>query len=557
MKRRVGIAVAGVLAALSAGCGVKEASYKGEPGIVNVRRITESQYRHTVQDLFGDKIVITGRFEPEMRDEGLLAIGSAKLSITPSGFEQYVSIGFNVASAAVSEENRETAIPCKPAGAKAADDACAAQVIAQYGRGLFRRPLTPAELAKRVEIAGAIANERGDFYSGIAESITSLLVAPEFLFRVETAEAFPGRNGEVRLDGYSKAARLSYFFWDTTPDAELLQLAESGEIHNPKVLKAQIERLSSSPRLEAGARAFFDDMMQNDLYATLIKDPELYPKFSLAIAQSAREQTLRTLVDHLITREGDYRDIFTTRETFIDRSLASVYKVPYLGDGGWVPYTVPEEQESAGVLTQVSFLSLFSHPGQSSPTKRGVAVNEIFLCTPTPLAPANVDFSIINDTTNPNLRTVRQRLLAHSLDASCSGCHDLSDPVGLSLERFDTIGQFRTMENGDLIDVTAKFHGKEFEGASGLGQVLKEDPKTPRCIVRNVFAYAVGRAPHPSDDEFIDAQTRRFAGSGYEYPALLERIATTNEFFAFDPTATAASEQVAARSDANQEGGLQ
>jgi hypothetical protein len=534
MKRSHGIAaLVFALAAGVAGC-TQEVGVKGEPGVVNVRRITESQYRHTVADLFGDKIAITGRFEPEMRDEGLLAIGSAKLSITPSGFEQYFAIASNVSNAAVSEDNREKIVPCTPADPKAADDACARQTLAHYGRLLFRRPLSETELAARVSVASATAGRRKDFYSGLAEGFTGLLVAPEFLFRIESAEAFPSREGEVRLDGYTKAARLSYFFWDTTPDDELLNLAATGDIHKHDILRKQIDRLSSSPKLEQGARAFFDDMLQNDLYATLTKDPLLYPKFSLAVAESAREQTLKTLVDHLITRKRDYRDIFTTRDTFLDRSLAAIYKVPYLGDGDWVSYTVPEDLEAAGILTQAGFLSLFSHPGRSSPTKRGVAVNEIFLCTPTPLPPANVDFSIVNDTQNPNMKTVRQRLLAHSLDESCASCHNLSDPLGLSLERFDSIGQFRMAENDEVIDVSARLDGKEFEGGTGLGETLHDDKRAPRCLVRNVFAYATGRASHPEDDKFIDAQTNSFKGSGYVYPDLLKRIARTNEFFGFE-----------------------
>ena len=111
---------------------------------------------------------------------------------------------------------------------------------------------------------------------------------------------------------------------------------------------------------------------------------DLTPKFSAAYVESAKEQTLKTFVDILVTRKGDYRDVFTTRETYINRLLASVYQVPYISTAAWTRYTVPADHDSAGVITQATFLALFSHPGRTSPTKRGVALNEIFLCSPTP-----------------------------------------------------------------------------------------------------------------------------------------------------------------------------
>ncbi len=112
---------------------------------------------------------------------------------------------------------------------------------------------------------------------------------------------------------------------------------------------------------------------------------------------------------------------------------------------------------------------MFSHPGRSSPTKRGVALQEIFLCLPTPDPPNDVDFSAVNDPNSP-IKTLRERLMAHATNKTCAACHKLSDPIGLSLEDFDTIGGYRTTENGEPIDVSATIEGKSFSGAQGLGQ---------------------------------------------------------------------------------------
>ena len=168
-------------------------------------------------------------------------------------------------------------------------------------------------------------------------------------------------------------------------------------------MQAQVTRLMASPRLETGMRAFFSDFLELDTLSSITKDPTIYPKYSDEVANSAREETLRTTIDLTLKKGGDFRDLFTTRKTFINRSLAWVYDVPYNLSGEWMPYEFRDSDGRSGIVTQAAMLGMFSHPGRSSPTKRGVALMDIFLCEPTPTPPANVDFSIVNDTNNPKV----------------------------------------------------------------------------------------------------------------------------------------------------------
>ena len=237
---------------------------------------------------------------------------------------------------------------------------------------------------------------------------------------------------------------------------------------------------------------------------------------------------MKVLIDLLVTKEGDYRDIFTTRDTFLNRPLASVYQVPYTYNEDWIRYTFPEEAGQAGLLTQTTFMMLFSHPGKSSPTIRGVKLHEIFMCEPTPLPPPDVDFSKVRDS---NEGTVRKRLLAHANNEGCAGCHLVSDPPGLALEHFDGLGQKRTVENGEMIDVSAEWEGTHFVGAQGLGMVLRENPKIPACLVRNVYAYGVGQATDDEIQPYLEKQSEAFAKNGYKVPALIGQIAASPEFF--------------------------
>jgi hypothetical protein len=311
-------------------------------------------------------------------------------------------------------------------------------------------------------------------------------------------------------------------------------------------LKKQIARLSASPRVEDGLRALGEDMMHFSLIDEKpTKNAEIYPKYSVALQEAAKEQTLRTMVDQLLTRKGDYLDLLTTRNTFLNKQVAAVYKVPYTFAADWVPYTFPEDSGRAGLQTQILFLALFSHPGRSSPTLRGVGLNEIFLCEETPLPPANVDFSIVNDTSNPLLKTVRSRLLAHATDETCAGCHNLSDPIGLSLEHFDGLGQPRLYENGELIDVTAELEGKKFDGAPGLAKLLHDEPRVPACFVKTVFSYGSGRVPTDEEQEkYLPKQDKAFAKDGYRYLGLVQRIASSSGFYSIPAPEAPPMEQV-------------
>ncbi len=195
-----------------------------------------------------------------------------------------------------------------------------------------------------------------------------------------------------------------------------------------------------------------------------------------------------------------------------------------------MPYEFPEDSGRSGVLTQASMLSMFSHPGRSSPTKRGVALMDIFLCQPTPSPPANVDFSIVNKTDGP-LKTVRERLMAHATNPICASCHTHSDPIGLSLEHFDSVGSKRLTENGAPIDVSGKMNRKDFNGAAGLGQILHDDPKVAACLVRKVYAYGVGQNSERLNKAAYADANQAFIDSGYRLRPLLRAIATSPAFF--------------------------
>lgn len=535
-----GLAALAATALLLAGCGPTEPTTTGAP--VKMRRLTEDQYRNSIVDIFGADITVPGRFEPILRPHfGLVATAASRAAVSPTGFEQYFNMAQGIATQVLAPGHREMFLPCAPASANAPDEACSRRFFAIVGRLLFRRPLTERELAVYVEAARASTDKVSDFYRGLGLGLEAMLVAPDFLYLVEVAEPAPGKPSHLRLDGWSKAARLSYLLWNTTPDELLLTAAERGELDDAEGMARQVDRLIASPRIRDGVRAFFADMLDLQRFDSVVKDPVIYPKFVRLVAADTPEQLIRTITHHVVDENRDYRDLFTTRATFMTRALGAVYNVPVAEANSWQPYDFAPEGERAGIHTLLEFLSAFSHDGRSSATLRGKAIRELLLCQPVPDPPSTVNFNLVQDTGNPLYKTARSRLSAHSNDAACAGCHKITDPIGLALENFDGIGAFRKLENGAPIDTAGELNGVSYADAKGLGAVLRNDPAVTACVARRAVEYAIGRPLVSGEQEWLDFVVERFAGEKFRFLELLRVIASSEAPYRIAEAASVAS----------------
>jgi len=497
-----------------------------------VRRLTEAQYRRTIEDLFGSDVEVVGRFEPDMRVDGLTAVGSSAVSITPGGLEQYDAIARHITEQVFDPVRRDKLVGCAPGPGDADGAKCAASFIRRIGLKLYRRPLEPARISAATVQTLASAKQLGSFAAGLGATLTGMLTSPGFLFRVDV----PAKSGlPGAIDGYSKATRLSFLLWNASPDDALIEAAASGALDRPGGLQVQVDRLIASPRFADGVRAFFTDFLQLGDIDNLSKDALIYPAFSTSIADATREQTLRTITDLLVTHRGDYRDLFTTRRIAMTRALGPIYDVP-VSRPGWSIYEFPAGDPREGLLTHASLLALHSHPGRTSPTLRGKAIRETLLCEKIPSPPANVNFAVVQDVNNPTLKTTRQRLEAHLDDEDCASCHKATDGLGLGLEQFDGAGQFRRMEQNIPIDVTGKFDKKAFDGAGDLGRLFRDSPKVSQCLVNTAWRYANGRNIGPGDQNQIDRLNQSFATNGYRFIDLMRTIALDPAFYAMPRT---------------------
>ncbi len=110
------------------------------------------------------------------------------------------------------------------------------------------------------------------------------------------------------------------------------------------------------------------------------------------------------------------------------------------------------------------------------------------------------------------------------------------DPIGLSLENFDGVGAYRTTDHGMPLDLSGDIDGHAFVAATGMSQLLRNDPRAPACLVRRLYRYATGHVETSGEEPAIAAVTKSFAESGYRFRDLAVALVASDGFrFAADP----------------------
>lgn len=484
-----------------------------------LRRLTAAQYRNAVRDVLGDDIVLPPALEPDLAASGLVALGAARAAVSAWGVEQYEAAAFDLAEQALAPERRARWLTCTPSGS--VDRVCAEQFVEAIGLRLWRRPLTEAEKGSLLDVAERAGTTLGDFDAGLRYALAAMLQSPAFLYRGELSDG-------GRFDDYALASRLSFFLWNTTPDEALLEAAAQGRLSTEDGLAEQARRLLDDPRARRGVRNFFTELFELYELDDMIKDPTVFVHYDAELGAAAREETLRVIEDLVFEQDGDFRDLLTTRKTFVNRRLAAIYQVRAPVREGFGEVTLPEGTRR-GLLGHVSTLALHSHPAASSAVLRGHFVRKVLLCGVIPPPPVGVNTALPEP--SATARTLRERNRVHLEDSACAGCHTLMDPIGLGLENFDGVGRWRAEDNEARIDPSGELDGVPFADAWDLAEAVRAHPALPTCLVRNVYRYATGVEEKTADEgALLDALTARFEAQGYSVRSLLYDVATSSGF---------------------------
>jgi hypothetical protein len=220
--------------------------------------------------------------------------------------------------------------------------------------------------------------------------------------------------------------------------------------------------------------------------------------------------------------------LFDADYTFVDAELAALYGVTAPPEGVWAKVTLPAAQQRAGILTHAGWLAMQSHTDVNSPTRRGLFIVEGLFCTDIPNPPPEVDAQPLQP--EPG-QTLREALEVHMTNEGCATCHVMTDPLGFAFESYDPIGQFREVEAGKPIDASGEVDGVgAFDGAAELMALVRDDPRLPGCLVRNVYMQGIGFVPGPEVAPALDQVELGFAEADHRMKRMLVELAASPLF---------------------------
>ncbi len=508
------------------------------PGPVVLPRLTEAQYRASVEDVLGGREVdpTLGPL-PQLPLEGdtnpylFYNVGATSTTLSEVGAQRYEESAHALAAAVVEQPARRAAvIGCEPA---MPGDACVTAAIDRLGRLLYRRELTAEESSRWARVSVDLAG--GDALAGLRLALAGMLQSPSFLYRVELGEPMldpePGREGWRRYSDLEVASRMAFLLWNAAPDDALLDAAESGALSSEDGIHAEALRMLEDPRTRRAVRAFFAQYLDlprlGDVHE---RDLERHPLFTPTLVVAMRTEMELVVDDVVFTRDADIRELFRTRRTFVNDELATLYDLDVEGVTPitFVPVELPEDGPRAGILTLGAFLTMNAHPTETSPTLRGKYVRERLLCDLVPPPPPGVVTDIPDPMGTP--RTLRERLEQHRVRPDCAACHAVIDPPGYLFEGFDSLGAVRETDHGIPVDTSGALDDVPLANGRELGELLSTDARVSVCITRQLFRHVNGRLERPGEEAAIRSLARDFLAGGSRFQDLLLSFVTSESF---------------------------
>jgi hypothetical protein len=451
----------------------------------------------------------------------------------PSGMPrlEYVSIeGPHTVTGVSDTPSRERIFVCRPAS-ETEEPACATEILSRLARHAFRRPVTSEDIAASLAFYDNARAAGGDFDGGIRAAVARMLVSPWFLFRVETNSPDVPQGSNYRISDVELASRLSFFLWSSIPDEELLRVAEEGQLREPEVLTAQVDRMLADTRSDALVENFVGQWLQlRNLEARVRPDFLLYPDFDDNLRKAFREET--ELLFANVLREGrPVHELMNANYTFVNERLARHYKIPGVY-GSRFRRVALADSNRWGLFGHGSILSLTSAASRTSPIIRGKFIVTEFWNNPPPPPPATVP-ALEESAPKDRPSTVREQLERHRADPNCAACHNNIDPVGFALENFDADGAWRdqTREGLEIDAAGVLADGTVVDGPIALREALLAKPELfASTVAEKMLIYALGRGLEPADMPVVRSIVRNAAEHGYSLKAIVLSIVDSYPF---------------------------
>jgi hypothetical protein len=424
--------------------------------------------------------------------------------------------------------SRERIFTCRPA-AQSEEVACAEKILEPIVRRAFRRDVSGRDLEPFLATFAATRKDEG-FEASIAAAIRDVLLAPDFLFRLEFAPSDGAPGVAYPVSDFEVATRLSFFLWSSIPDDELLDAASTGSLRDPGVIEREIHRMLADPRAESLIDNFAAQWLSLEKLAELQPDENLYPAFDSSL-RAAFEQETRLFLRSVMRENRSILDLLGADYTYLNERLAQNYGIPGVIGPGFRRVSLEGHPERGGLLGQGAILMATSHAAKTSPVLRGVWVLNNLLSSPPPPPPANVP-ALDESPVDGRKLTTREQVERHRADKTCASCHARFDPLGFALENYDVIGRWRTEDEGGVIDASDTLaNGKIVKGFQGLKGYLLDNPEPfVEATIARMMTYGLGRELDARDMPAIRAISRQIATKQYRFETVIAAIVKSVPF---------------------------
>lgn len=410
---------------------------------------------------------------------------------------------------------------------------CAEKYIRPFTRKAWRRKPAEEEIQTLLRLYEEARTQGLSFDSSIKSSMLLVLSSPHFIYKQFTTVANNGASNSstLPLSSHALATRLAFFLWGSIPDERLLELASRNELQNPEILKQEARRMLKEPEARSLAVDFAGQLWDfSDFRSFNNPDKKRFPNFTPEL-RDAMAQEVEVFLADVFQNDRPLTNILQSDYTFANSVLAEHYGIDAAGFSNEFR-RIRGPKKRGGLATMGLFLTKKSLPLRTSPVQRGVWVMERLLGRYLPNPPADVP-SLSEDDTNKAGENIRQQLERHRAQASCAGCHEKIDPLGISLENFDAIGRWRETErDGSALATVAESHdGVRLEGSAGLqAWLMKHRAEFIDHFNRKLLGYALGRSVHIGDQALLQRMSRRLEDNQFRFSVLIDEIVVSPQF---------------------------
>lgn len=435
---------------------------------------------------------------------------------------------------------REKIFICHPAQPGEELD-CARRILGNLAQQAFRRPVNDADLAGAMQFYSA-GRETGSFDDGIQKGLMAILASPNFLYRAHTSPA--GNTEAFTLSDIELASRLSFFLWSSQPDAELIQLAQQGALHNERTLEQQVRRMLADPRANALVTNFAFQWLHVSGLEQVNPDRTIFPQFTFDLIPDFRKE-LELFIGSVFEEDRPVTELLTANHTYLNERLSLHYGLNNVR-GGQFQRVELDDPQRFGLLGKGAVLMTTSYANRTSPVIRGAWILDKLIGSPPPSPPPNVEAFPETEEGGVNL-TVRERLESHRDNPACKSCHSVIDPLGLALENYSAVGQWqwKDADAGLPIDASGLLtDGTPVQSPRDLSQALVKNPQLfATTFTRKLLTFALGRNLEYYDMPTVRAIVHEAAKDDYKLSAIVMGIVRSDAFLRDKPLAVTVAAQ--------------